>query len=362
LRFFTKFFMFVILISFSFYFFVLSVDPYDKFGFNFWNLETKAVNSYRDNKFYQIDSKSTSQYELFILGSSRVQGFDPDIIEGETNLKTYNYGVNNSKPEDLLAITKHIITKQKPKIIFLQTDFYNLNKNIPIDSRLKKSPLKEYLDDNVNTTIENSKFYYYEQSYTTLESLKDSIKIIYKNKLSSVEITHKVNGLKIGYEAKKEPKFAKAYFKNEYKNYEFDKNRIEYFKSIKELCHKNGISLIVSISPMNKEHFLQIMQDKYLYNKLLEFKKEIVNIFDEVYDFNNTASFEFEYPYWVDSVHPSYELPKIMSSIVFKKLNYSHIEVPENFGILLTKKNIDKYVKNLKKKVKYYALEKNLKN
>ncbi|NOR57679.1 MAG: hypothetical protein GQ474_04065, partial [Sulfurimonas sp.] len=119
MKYLSKIFSLIIIISISFYAFILSIDPYDKYGFNLWKLKNKAVNSYRDNKFHQINNTS-KKYDLFILGSSRVQGFDPELLEIRTGLKTFNYGVNNAKPEDLLAITKHIIAKQHPKIIFLQ--------------------------------------------------------------------------------------------------------------------------------------------------------------------------------------------------------------------------------------------------
>jgi hypothetical protein len=351
LKYIIKLFTFIILIVVSFYIFILSIDPYDKYGFNYFNLTTKAVNSYRDNKFHQIDN-TIEKYDLFILGSSRVQAFDPDIIEKDTGLKTFNYGVNNSKPEDLLAITRHIIEKQTPKIIFLQLDFYNLNKHIPMDGRLKVSPLREYLDNTVKAKIDNKNFYYFEQNYTTLTSLKDAIKLLYKNKLGTVEITHKKNGMKIGYEPREKPNLAEGYFKNEYKNYEFGKNRIEYFNQLKSLCDKNNIKLIVSISPMNEEHFLKLVNDKHLYKVLFDFKRKVVEIFDEVYDFNNFGAFEYQYPYWNDSVHPSVELPKIMSKILFNSKS-----IDNNFGIKLNKDNIDEYLKQLKQQIKDYDLK-----
>jgi len=360
MKFYTKFIIFSFLIGTCFYLFVLSVDPYDKYGFNFWNLKTKAVNSHRDNKFHQINN-TKKHYNLFIIGSSRVQAFDPDILEKEIHLKTFNYGVNNSKPEDLLAITKHIIAKQKPKIIFLQTDFYNLNKHIPMDGRLNSSPLKAYLEGTVTKNINNKKFYYFEKTYITLSSLKDSIKLVYKNKLGHVEITHKKNGMKLGYKPVRDPELAETYFKNEYKTYEFDSNRINYFKKLKHICDSNNIELIVSISPMNKDHFLKLVSDKYLLEKLLAFKRIVVNIFGTVHDFNNISTFNYNYPYWSNSVHPSIELPKLMSSVIFHKYGYSYKNVPKDFGVLLTKQNIEQQLESLKQQIKNYDLNKTLK-
>ena len=211
-----------------------------------------------------------------------------------------------------------------------------------MDARLKVSPLREYLDSNVKESIESSKYYYYEKNYTTLSSLKDSIKLVFKNKLGTVEITHKQNGMLIGNEAKKKPNFVEGYFTNEYKTYEFDEKRISSFRKLKTLCNKNNIKLIVSISPMNEKHFFTLISNENLYAKLFSFKKIVVEIFKEVYDFNNLGAVEYKYPYWNDSVHPSVELPKTMIKIIFNKIN-----VTNDFGIKITNKNIDNYLKRL---------------
>ena len=344
-----KLFTFIIVVAISFYAFILSVDPYDKYGLNLWKLKTKAVNSYRDNKFHQIDNTQI-KYDLFILGSSRVQAFDPELIKIDTGLKTFNYGVNNSKPEDLLAITKHIIAKQTPKIIFLQLDFYNLNKHIPMDGRLKVSPLREYLDDTAKNTIDTNLFYYFTNSYTTLTSLKDGVKLLYKNKLGNPEITHKNNGMKIGGEGQEKSNLAEAYFKNEYKTYEFGEDRINYFKQIKQLCNENNIELKVSISPMNEEHLIRLFSDSNLNEKFFLFKQKVVDIFEEVYDFNNPSTFQYKFPYWSDSVHPSIELSKLMSSIIFDKKQKNG----DDFGKLLNQSNIGEYLEDLKSKTNHW--------
>jgi hypothetical protein len=217
------------------------------------------------------------------------------------------------------------------------------------------SPLRKYLDNTVKVKIDNKSFYYFEQNYTTLTSLKDAIKLLYKNKLGSVEIAHKKNGMRIGYKPKEKPNLAEAYFKNEYKTYEFGENRIEYFKQLKNLCDKNNIKLIVSISPMNEEYFLKLINDKHLYKVLFGFKRKVVEIFDEVHDFNNFGAFQYQYPYWNDSVHPSIELPKIMSKILFnsKRIN-------NDFGIKVDKDNIEIYLKQLKQQINDFNLNNTL--
>lgn len=339
MRFHTKLFLFSFILSCSAYIFILSVDPYDKFQLNPWKLKTKAVASYRDNKFYQIDNTNT-KYDMFILGSSRVQRFNPDLFEEITGYQTFNYGVNNAKPEDLLAITKHIVSKQEPKVIFLQLDFYNLNKNIPMDHRLRKSPLKSYLEKSFVAT--DTPTFPFEKSYFTFEALNDSVKTIIKNKTGKFKITHKLNGMKVKEEPKKIIKFAHEYFTNEYKNYDIDKVRINYLKNIKTICDENDIKLIVSISPMNKEHLSKVLSDENIRTNFLYYKQIVVDIYGEVLDFNTIAASLYEYPYWQDdSVHPSEHFSKLMTKIILQDKN---IIEKHRIGTLLNKVNIDKEI------------------
>lgn len=319
------------------YIFILSIDPYNKFNINFWNLNTKAVSNFRNNKFRQIDS-TNKNYELFLLGSSRIQRFDPEKIKKIIGLESYNYGVNNANPEDLLAILKHIVLKQKTKVIFLQVDFYMLNENIPLDKKLYNSPLYKYLDDDNKVVDNKSNLFYFEKSYITFDAIKDSFNILIKNKITDFKPSYKKNGMLLPESIEKEVDLVKTYFKQEYYSYKFSKKRISYLNKIKEICDNNNIELVVSISPMNKDHLDLVIKDKFLNKRFIEFKRIIVNIFDEVFDFNNEYVSNYYYPYWMDSIHPSENLTDIMIEIIFDNKRIS------NFGYILNKQNIEKYL------------------
>lgn len=358
MRFYMKFFLFVPLIAISFYLFTLSVDPYSKFSHNPWGLKTKAVSSDRYNKFCQIDATEET-YDLFLLGSSRIQAFDPDIIKMQSGLKTYNYGVNDAKPEDFLAITKHIIsthpfTQRSKQIIFLQLDFYDLNKYIPLDGRLRRSPLYDFLVDNTKVKDDDEPCYLYEKSYMTFESFIDAVNVLSKNKANMTKVTHKDNGMQLGYRPVLEPKLATAYFRHQYKDYTIDMDRIDDLKEISRLCKANDIRLIVSLSPMNKEHLFNITKDEHLYAQFLMFKRVVVAIFGEVYDFNNPSAFKYDFPYWSDSVHPSINLANLMTMTIFQK-KQNRIS-SSDFGAFITKANIDEYLKRVEQEVEKYHL------
>lgn len=330
MNYFYKLFFITFLLTLSIYAFILSVDPYDKFHYNFWNLQ-------RGNKVKQIN-QTKENYKIFLLGSSRVERFDPEYIERITGKKTFNYGINKSMPEDLLAVTRHVIDKQKPETIFIQLDFSMLNQSINIDKRLKNSYLNKYLEIDT-TNRENPFLYFFEKSYFTFDAIKYSVFALRKSRRA---INHKENGM---YTPKKIPKgditYSKKYFQYNYYNYRFSKDRIDYLKKIKQICEKNNINLIVSIAPMVYHQIDKIFEDPDLKKHFLEFKEIAVDIFGQVYDFNNFSTKDYKYPYWLDSVHSTEALSNIMTDIIFKGENIS------DFGILLNKDNISAYIENL---------------
>lgn len=330
-----RLFITTLILVISVYSFIISVDPYEKFGINAWGLKHKAVNSGREDKFIQID-RGQKKYDLFLLGSSRVQAFDPDYIEAKTTLKTYNYGVNNARPEDLLAITRHIIDKQNPKEIFVQIDFYMLNKSIQMHKRLKGSNLGKYLKQSSLTTEKND-LQFFDPSYFTLRALKDSVKILYLNKFSEFVPTRKKNGMRVEKMIQPgEVGLVKTYFEDEYNNYQFDTDRIKNLTSIRDICAKHKVKLTVSISPVHIEHLKMILEDPNLRRIFFEFKRHLVKIFGSVYDFNTSYTQEFESLYWYDSVHPSEKLSNVMSDILF-----SSLKEKRGFGAIIDLNNIE---------------------
>ncbi len=46
--------------------------------------------------------------ELVILGGSRAQRFDPDVVQRLTGLSAYNFAVQNSRPEDAYAMARYL--------------------------------------------------------------------------------------------------------------------------------------------------------------------------------------------------------------------------------------------------------------
>jgi hypothetical protein len=229
MRYINKTIIFTLFITLSIYLIILSFDVYDEIGINPWNLTFKGVSNARDNKFSHINS-GRYKYELFILGSSRVLRFNPDLIEKITGETTYNYGLENANSEELLAVTKHIITTQNPKTIFLMLDFYMLNNYIGTDKRFLKSRLYPFLDKKIEKKDFSLKKIMIYPSYFTLKALYDTFKVISLNIKEEMPEIYLENGQHIIEHAENKPRLAIEYFSNQYKNYKISQQRIKYLK------------------------------------------------------------------------------------------------------------------------------------
>ncbi len=121
--------------------------------------------------------------------------------------------------------------------------------------------------------------------------------------------------------------------------------------NIKKLCIKNNIKLYVFTTPHNKN-----MMDRYIVNDYLRYLKEISNITD-FYDFSgyNTITIN-NYNYYEESHYR----PLVGSLIAGKIFKDNTVEVSEDFGVFVTKENINKHLQNLKKQIENYDINKTL--
>ncbi|RAP36850.1 hypothetical protein DID80_04900 [Candidatus Marinamargulisbacteria bacterium SCGC AAA071-K20] len=316
-------------IGFIIFLFVLSVDPYDKLGINVWNLENKAVSAGGNFKYSHIENVEKNEYQIFILGSSNANHYDPELIEELTGLKAYNYCVHNAQTLSYLAIVRHLIDKQVPKIIILNLDFFNLNENLPSDIRLIRSPIYKYL---INEKIEN-KFDLLLKTYFSWKSFSDAWRLVYYKFLGKKIITHKKNGAYI-YEFP--PKLIETnfrYFEYEYKDFKIGDKNILHLEKIRKLAHHHNIKLIVTLGAINMAQIKEIKKRKQLYETFKSYKELSANIFGKVFDFSNeSVAFYNGFPYGLDAVHPSSELSNI---IVQKIFSSDSVDAPLNFGKIL---------------------------
>ena len=122
MRFILAFVLTTVIFGSTLYGLILAVDPYNKFGYNLFGFETKAVDFARENKFNQVEH-GTKAYTAFIMGSSSAHRYLTKELNRLTGLVSYNYSTQSATPEDYIAMTRHVLSKYKPKLIMISFGF-----------------------------------------------------------------------------------------------------------------------------------------------------------------------------------------------------------------------------------------------
>lgn len=290
---------------------IYSVDPYEKFGINFWNFKTKAVAQSRENKF-RILEKSSKHYEAFILGSSAAHRYPTEKLEGLTGYKTFNYAVQHSTPLDYLAITRHILSKHSPKLILLQLDFAALDENYHIDNRIYNSPLKDFL---TNKTNQDSRIF--DNDYFTLKALSDSLRVFQVNYFGKARHIYAEDGNYI-YEKITPHKIKLKQSSSD--NYVFSEKRLQLLKEIQKLAVQKGFKFIIISSPISYNHLEAINQDPRMKQAHELFLSKLKESFPNFINFQDQELKNyFHFKYFLDSIHPTKEMSEIVLEKIFKK-------------------------------------------
>jgi hypothetical protein len=300
MKFITSFFVTVLILAPTLYGLILGVDPYNKFGNNLFGFETKAVDFARENKFNQVEH-SSKDYSAFIMGSSSAHRYETKELNRLTGLVSYNYSTQSATPEDYIAMTRHILTKFKPKLILISFDFEVMNKNTKTDDMFYSSPLKNYLEE---VPAEDLKADFVNDTYLTLEAVRDTFKVIWVNLFGRASHAYLADGDHV-HEPKGKTLKVAQFSGGEYV---LDTQRVAYLKTLKALAEINGIRFVVFTSPLSLEHLNRIYTDPQLLSAHKLFKETLVEIFGELWDFQTEAIAPYNsLTYFRDSNHPTHE-------------------------------------------------------
>lgn len=310
MRFILTFALTSVFLASALYGLILAVDPYNKFGYNLFGFETKAVDFARENKFSQVEH-SKLPYTAFIMGSSSAHRYKTAELNRLTGLLSYNYSTQSATPEDYLAMTRHILKKFKPKLFLIAFGFEELNQNIKTDDMFYSSPLKDYLSEIPADEKEADLF---NNSYLTLEAISDSFQVIWVNLFGKAQHAYLEHGDHYVEPKAKVLKVSQA----GYGAWELNQKRVQYLKTIKELCDKNNIKVVVFTSPLSLEHLNIIRDNKDLAAGYKAYKETLVDIFGELWDFQTDEIAKFNSPeFFQDSNHPNHDFSTMVMEEMF---------------------------------------------
>jgi hypothetical protein len=345
------------------------VDPY---GYNnLLNIErfnsNKLGNTSMTTRF-KANILSNGNFNAIMLGTSRIGVMNPNIVNKYLNTNTFNLEYPGSNTDIQNKFFKYAFFYNKDiKYLIYGIDFMSFNKN-----RTTKNDFKEFydLENKIDSfeQISNTDFYF------NLHTFFKSSKLVIKNILGKYKTEPKYlisNGMrdyinhieelnKGTFDIDKNIKQSiKGYFRANtgmYKNYTFSYDFLNSFKNTLEFCKKNDIKVFVYIPPMYSDHFDAISKAGY-FKQFELFKRELVNITDFI-DFTGHNQISTNKDNYWDSSHLRKELTQV---IMAKLFNDKTINIPKDFGKLVTKDNIEEHLQKLRLDIKDYDLKSVLK-
>lgn len=321
------------------------VDPFDIFNSGF--LKRPGEVNIRFTKINYLE-KNHYKYNSYLFGSSRIGTTHPKTIEQYIpNSKFYNMTMASANLYDHLMHIRYMIkNKYELKNIYLQIDISNMQSygRSPNDYNKKLHP----------HVTGDSKIEIYFQYLTRIfpkHIKKKIINNIYNKKRDNIDLRN--TGIFTKSKQEKEIlENCKKYVKNEKS---FHKKRLrlrgivyadktrQAIREIKNLCKDNHINLYVFTTPHNKN-----MMDTYIIEDYLKF---LTLIAGEVnyYDFSGYNSVTTNNCNYYEFSHYRPIVSKLIAARIFHDKS---IKVPNDFGIYITKDNINNYIYKLRKKLK----------
>ncbi|GIT98082.1 hypothetical protein [Sulfurovum sp. TSL1] len=323
----------------------------DPFGFN-KNILIKNVNYLKeDNTHYTVKYKmpllKKGGWDNLMLGTSRIGLMDTNVVNKYLGGKTFTMSLPGSAMPLQWDSFLYAIEFNDIKNVIYGIDFMTFNKNL------------KFNDDYVQFKEEIQSFgpFYTYDIYFNIQTLMKSINTI-ANNISShpkCHVYYSESGMRHfpNYEQKLKNGTFKLqdsinyhlqyYFKKNhgiYAKYKYSHEYMRMFKKIVNYCHENDINIYVYIPPMYVEHFYAL-KEAGLKPAFETFKRELAEITDFT-DFTGVNSITTNKDNYWDSSHLRTEHTEL---VISKVLSPEASVEDQDFGVWVTKKNIEEFLK-----------------
>ncbi|MFA6740954.1 MAG: hypothetical protein WCR78_05625 [Arcobacteraceae bacterium] len=297
----------------------------------------------REQKSNFIFNNGLKDFNGILLGSSRSTFINQNSFR---NMKIYNYALNAMKPneyKDYINFAKKSKDKDFEYII-IGLDFFGTN--LLTEAKIEKP---QYY---INTA--QSSFYKYKM-LLSLSTLKKSFKNI-KNSLFGEKLFYDRNNIKyqsVVSESERIKRFSMNMISqpSNFNGAKYIYNN-EYINILKELKNENpNTKFIIFTSAITSDLLVSILKDEKRINEYERWLKETLEVFTEINHFMTINSITTNLNNYPDADHA---YPNIVSLIAKKLSEKNSDDIPKDFGVLLTKGNIDNYIEGLKVEINNY--------
>lgn len=324
------------------------VDTYGIFRINFKNQVVEPNQHFIKARYIASNPK---RFDSFVFGSSRVNAIDVSKL---TNGKWYNMTYSEGLPAEHLRHLKFFKEKGveiKNVLIGLDDFSYKIDPKTHLDQMLRQP---------YPPTIGESALNYYIRYLIRLPDKK-----VLKSTFQAYRDRKK--GIKTYFDhydfyntGRGDTKFLDDKIEKDPESYRKDerfkkpsmwrgnrvKETLNEIKEIVDFCKNNKINLVILINPHHHITYLNSNLPQFFY-----FKKELAKITD-YYDFSGLNSITTDNYFFYETSH----YRTIVGDMMLKRIyGYPDVKVPDDFGVKVTKDNIDEHLKRQKEEVKKYT-------
>lgn len=281
------------------------------------------------------------KYDSFLFGSSRVGNIPSETIPDG---KYYNMTISQGIPSEHLYNLKMLVdnkVKIKTVMLGLEDFSYKLEPRSG-NGELITTPYSASLIDNLkyyvrctfkipDRNVLEPYIHPKEEEFPVFYDIYNSGRPIHAE-IDEYINTHKDEHIKD--KKFKNPSVHKTNFMDQ---------TLQDIQEFVNICNTNSIKCIVFINPTYKATY--IANDPV---QFMEFKKRLVQITD-FYDFSGINSITRDPFNYYETSHFRVFIGEKMLAGMFD--NYNKVQVPEDFGVLVTGKNIEQHLKMLKKQL-----------
>ncbi len=290
--------------------------------------------------------------KVIFLGSSRTElGLDPSYAVFDKHQPVYNLGLAGANMYEARRYFEHALFVQPDlKIVVLGLDmlmFIDLAENKPnfLEDRLEKKRIifKDFVDTTFSIdilvasikTIQNNKYDsklippYYPMGLRSTDELKQ---IVYQNIPTPLLFKRYLHQKQVLFQ------------QDMYQKGKISESFLNDLKEVVRQCREREIELKIFISPIHVTQ-LELLHLAGLWPLVEQWKQEIVKI-APIWDFSGynsitTEPITNEMKNYIESSH---YLPPVGNLILSRLFEYNEEKIPEDFGVLITEKNIKDYL------------------
>ena len=316
------------------------VDPYGIFQTPFFRDQPNLNERYSKIEFLR---KHKEGYNSYIMGSSRANT-TPDVVEKYLpGSKFYNLGTTLAVPyEHMLHLKYFIKNEYRVKNLYIGLD-------VDLCFTAKMHEDKDLMC-RLHPGVLNQSVISYYGSYLSAfpkTDIRRKLKLNFRKKRSPIRMSEK-DGTWV-FEGESEN--AKVFFDNPanhettiIKN-EVKEENLEVLRELVALCRQHEVNLIFFVTPHNK-----LFMDRFAVEDYLTFLRKLSQI-TSFWNFSGYNSIIINNRNYSDPSHHKTSVSRMIAARIF---NDKTLAVPDDFGVWVTKENIDSHLENLRTAIKRF--------